>query len=91
MLQVPAWLPPGGAVGLLLFAVFMVLRGWIVPGRLHNLALQRIDKLEKTIDKKDAQIDELMELTRTAVAVIQALPQPPRATPLPPPRVGDPA
>jgi Tfp pilus assembly protein PilN len=73
--DLPGWVPPGGAVGLLLLAIWMVLTGRLVAGRTHDRALQRIDKLEAALEKRDAQISELMELSRTAVAALQALPK----------------
>ena len=75
MFDLPTWVPPGGAVGLLLVAIWMVLTGRLVAGRTHDKALARIDKLEAAMDKKDEQIAELMELSRTTVATIQALPK----------------
>jgi hypothetical protein len=66
---------PGGASGMVLALAWMVFTGRLVPGPTHDRALARIDKLEATLEKRDAQVAELMELARTTVATIQGLPK----------------
>lgn len=56
-------------------AVWMIITGRLVPGRTHDLALARIEKLEETLEKRDAQVAELLELSRVGVAALQALPK----------------
>lgn len=66
---------PGGAVGMLGAAVWMIITGRLVPASTHAQALARIDKLEAALEKRDAQVAELMELSRTTVAALEALPK----------------
>lgn len=60
---------------MLMGAVWMVLTGKIVPGSIYQKALDRIDLLERRLEERDKQVAELMELSRTAVAVVDALPK----------------
>lgn len=83
----PGWAPTGGAVGLLGAVVVMILLGRLIPIRTH--AEQIADK-NSQIDawkaaylaevERGAQLakhnGELTELSKTAVAVMQALPRP---------------
>lgn len=59
--------------------VWMILKGSLVPGRTHDKIVadkdERITKLEAAYDKVAAQRDEMMELARTTVAIVQALPR----------------
>lgn len=70
---------PGGLGGLVLAVAWMVFTGKLVPARIHDKIVAdkdaQITKLEAAHDKVVGQRDELMELARTAVAVMEALPK----------------
>lgn len=73
--SLPGWLGSWSPPALLGLVVLLVISGRLVPGRTHDRALARIEKLETTLELRNEQIAELMELSRTTVAAIQALPK----------------
>lgn len=70
---------PGGLSGLVLAVAWMVFTGKLVPARTHDKIVAdkdaQIAKLQAAHDKVAGQRDELMELARTTVAIVQALPR----------------
>lgn len=83
----PEWAPTGGAVGLLGAVVVMILLGRLVPIRTHTAIVADKDVQIETwkaahaaeverADRLAKQNSELTELSRTAVAVMQAIPRP---------------
>lgn len=75
----PGLVPTGGAVAMLGAVVWMIFTGRLIPGQTHQRIVadkdERIAKLESAYDKVAAQRDEMMELARTTVAIVQALPR----------------
>ncbi len=78
---------PGGLSGLVLAGVWMILTGRLVPARTHDRMLADRDtqidawRSAHTAEMErghalEAQVSELMELARTTVAVVKALPRP---------------
>lgn len=75
---------PGGLSGLVLAVAWMVFTGKLVPARMHDRMIAdkdaQIAKLEAAHDKVASQRDELMELARTTVAIVQGLQRAKEAT-----------
>jgi amino acid permease len=73
------YLVPGGLSGLVLAVAWMVFVGKLVPARIHDRIIadkdMQIATLQAAYDKATGQRDELMELARTTVAIVQALPK----------------
>ncbi|MGW4810566.1 hypothetical protein ACWEPB_02825 [Kitasatospora cineracea] len=76
----------GGAVGLVALIVLMVLRGLLVPRRLYEDMREERDRWraahevsEEARHEAQDQAGELLELSRTAIPLLRALPSPPQA------------
>ena len=75
----------GGAVGLVALIVLMVLRGHLVPRRTYEDMRDERDRWraahevsEEARHEAQAQAGELLELSRTAIPLLRALPSPPQ-------------
>jgi hypothetical protein len=71
-------LAPGGAAGLLLLTVLLIIYGKLVPARTVLSLMEGKDKiiesLQKTVDAYERQLDETTELALTVKKVLSALP-----------------
>lgn len=75
----------GGAVGLVALIVLMVLRGHLVPRRTYEDMREERDtwRAAHTVSEEarhvaQEQAGELLELSRTAIPLLRALPSPPQ-------------
>jgi hypothetical protein len=64
-------LTPAGLLGL---AVWMILTGRLVPGRIHDSVVQERDKWRDVATATMSQNLQLLETARTVNAVMKALP-----------------
>lgn len=70
---------PTGLTGLVLALAWMVFTGRLVPGSIHEKIVAdkdaQIETWRAAAEKAAGQRDELIEVARTAVAVMEALPR----------------
>lgn len=75
----PPFVVPGGLSGLVLALAWMVFTGKLVPARTHDRIVAdkdaQIEIWRAAAEKAAGQRDELIEVARTAVAVMEALPR----------------
>lgn len=71
--SIESLLSGSGVVGVVLFVLVAVSRGWFVTKREADVYLQRAEKAEAALAESERQKTELMEMTRLAQSTFQAM------------------
>lgn len=66
----PAVFEKVGVIGLCVFCVVALMRGWVVPGKWVQ---SRLDEKDAALARERASVDRLMEVGRTLEAVLTSV------------------
>lgn len=65
-----------GPTGLLTLTVLAIIQGWLVPRRTYDALVADRDYWRRTATEQSKTVAELTEVSRAAVAALDALPKP---------------
>ena len=65
-----------GPTGLLTLTVLAIIQGWLVPRRTYDALVADRDYWRSTATEQSRTVAELTEVSRAAVAALDALPKP---------------